>query len=106
MKNEINYLEQKATLKILEIIANHNCEYTWYNVELRMNRLKGYPKSPPTYYIIQELIKLELIKELPPQEDSKHCRYEITQIGLNFLEARKNKANQANIACENLHLPN
>jgi len=91
MSNEINYLEQKATPKILEIIANHNCEYTWYNVELRMNRLKGYPKSPPTYYIIKELIKLEFIKELPPKEDSKNSRYEITQVGLNFLEAKKNE---------------
>jgi hypothetical protein len=97
MSNEINYLEQKATPKILEIIANHNCEYTWYNVELRMNRLKGYPQSPPTYYIIKELIKLELIKELPPKEDSKHSRYEITQVGLSFLEAKKNEVKQANI---------
>lgn len=91
MSDKTNYLEQKATPKILEIIANHNCEYTWYNVELRMNRLKAYPKFPPTYYIIQELIKLKLIKELPPKEDSRHSRYEITQVGLNFLEARKNE---------------
>jgi predicted transcriptional regulator len=91
MSNEINYLEQKATAKILEIIADNNCEYTWYNVELRMNRLRGYPKSPPTYYIIKELVKLELIKELPPKGGSKYSRYEITQFGLNFLEKKKNK---------------
>jgi hypothetical protein len=91
MNNKINYLEQKATPKILEIIVNHNCEYTWYNIELRMNRLRGYPKSPPTYYIIKELAKLELIKELPPKEDEKYPKYEITQMGLDFLEAKKNK---------------
>jgi predicted transcriptional regulator len=38
-----------------------------------------------------------LLKELLPKEDSKHSRYEITQVGLSFLEAKKNEVKQANI---------
>lgn len=89
MSSEVNYLEQKATPKILEIIAENDSEYTWYNVELRMNRLKGYPKSPPTFYIIKGLVNLGLIRELVSSEGSKNSKYKITQSGLKFLEKSK-----------------
>ena len=91
MSNKIDYLEQKATPKILEIISDNNGKYTWYNIELRMNRLRGYPKTPPTFYILKELVKLGMIKELPPEGDSKYPTFEITKSGWDFLEESKIK---------------
>ena len=80
----MDYLKLKATKKILEKIANNDGLLSWYNIIIWVERFGNIETIPPAYYVLKELIKLELV-EVIPSENLNYAKHKLTQKGKDFL---------------------
>ena len=81
----MNYLELRSAREILQYVARHDGQLTWFNV-LRHVDQRGTELTPPSYDVLETLTRLGHLRIDPPG-GSNDARYWITPSGQSLLQA-------------------
>ena len=73
----------RSTRFILQMVMDHDGEFTWYNIVTRTDRA-GVEKHPPPFAVLEQLANDGYLSRNPP-DNSNESRYWITAHGRQLL---------------------
>ena len=79
----MDYLELSSAKAIMETVAEHDGQLTWYSIVKDIDQ-RGLEKIPPSYYVLKELTNRGLLRVEPP-EGGNLARYWLTDAGREHL---------------------
>jgi Fe2+ or Zn2+ uptake regulation protein len=80
----MEYLKLNSAKKILQVIKSNNGLFTWYNIVKRVDQMEDIERMPPTYEVLKELTRLNLVR-VEDSTEGNSAKYSITDSGLSFL---------------------
>lgn len=81
---EFEYRKLKSTKAILELVSEYDGERNWYSITKGVDQLM-LEKIPPTYHVVEELVKHSYLRREPPN-DGNFGKLYLTDAGRELLQ--------------------